>query len=200
MNVKDASGRFEDTRLNGDFAQGDLGAAQVGLHDGQQVSQGAGPVQAGLAPRDYLVVVNAGAQQRRDPFDTDQALGGMDDPGGDPGSALAERSDYTVPTILPTRPPPIMPRSPTGRKHSRCTLVALSCTLMALSWPCAARSAASPCRNDLHHRHRRRRHLHRHRRRRLRRQTIIAKAATTPARPVGRRAGRASRWPRSGLA
>ena len=42
----------EETRLDGDLAQRDLDAAQVGLHDGQQVGQGAGPVRDwSCAPR-----------------------------------------------------------------------------------------------------------------------------------------------------
>ena len=36
----------EETRLDGDLAQRDLDAAQVGLHDSQQVGQGTGPVRA----------------------------------------------------------------------------------------------------------------------------------------------------------
>jgi hypothetical protein len=62
------SGHAEETRLDGDLAQRNLDAAQVGLHDGQQVGQGAGAVGAGLAHRDDLALLDAGAQ-RRDPFD-----------------------------------------------------------------------------------------------------------------------------------
>ncbi len=36
-----SGGLVEGTRLDGDLAQRDLDAAQVGLHDGQQVGQGA---------------------------------------------------------------------------------------------------------------------------------------------------------------
>jgi hypothetical protein len=36
-----SGGLVEETRLDGDLAQRDLDAAQVGLHDGQQVGQGA---------------------------------------------------------------------------------------------------------------------------------------------------------------
>ncbi len=62
-------GRVEETRLDGDLAERDLDAAEVGLHDRQQVGQGAGPVRAGLAHRDDLVLVDAGPQQCRDPID-----------------------------------------------------------------------------------------------------------------------------------
>jgi hypothetical protein len=40
LSVKDASGRGEETRLDGDLAQRELDPAAVGLHDGQQIGQG----------------------------------------------------------------------------------------------------------------------------------------------------------------
>ena len=79
----------EETRLDGDLAQRDLDAAEVGLHDGQQVGQGAGPVGTGLAHRDDLVLVDAGAQQRRDPFDV--SLEGVGADRGRPWSAAVAR-------------------------------------------------------------------------------------------------------------
>lgn len=62
-----SSGLVEETRLDGNLAQPDLEAAQVGLHDGQQIGQGARAVWAGLARRDDLVLLDAGAQRIRVP-------------------------------------------------------------------------------------------------------------------------------------
>ena len=53
-----SGGLVEETRLDGDLAERDLDAAQVGLHDGQQVGQGAGTVWAGLAHRNDLVLMD----------------------------------------------------------------------------------------------------------------------------------------------
>ena len=46
-----SGGLVEETRLDGDLAQRDLDAAEVGLHDGQQVGQGARAMGAGLVLR-----------------------------------------------------------------------------------------------------------------------------------------------------